>query len=403
MWHCGRMRNITGAPVEGDDYFVRPREEGRILRELEQGTNLRINAPRRVGKTSLVLRMCHEWQRRSRKAVFLNVEDASDELSLLEKLLTGLLSEGLQPDAITKCKLWMGNARKAMGLSKVGAGIDLEFADAGDGGTTTLARAMESIFEKIENESEHVLIAIDELPEVLLALSKAHDGLARVARLLHWLRALRQTYRHHIRWVFLGSIGLEAFVEERLLGKTINDLTPLAIEALSPEEADAFLVRLGDDNNLPLSSEVRGSIIVRVGWPLPHHLQMVFHALRDLDLKAVDAAALDRAFVNLMSPQHLTEFDTWRQRLDEQFSSLESAAAKVILNHLCQHPNGRSRAQILNAMMVKSPSADARVVEERLSRLLQLLQRDGYLLAEGRRYAFRSFLLRDYWLHRNVL
>jgi hypothetical protein len=31
-----------------------------------------------------------------------------------------------------------------------------------------------------------------------------------------------------------------------------------------------------------------------------------------------------------------------------------------------------------------------------------MLQRDGYLLEEHGRYAFRSFLLREYWYRREV-
>lgn len=78
------MRNITGNPAEGDDYFERSRELRRLLNELDHGSNLRINAPRRVGKTSLVLRLCREWTDKAGKAVFLNVEDAADELSFAE-------------------------------------------------------------------------------------------------------------------------------------------------------------------------------------------------------------------------------------------------------------------------------------------------------------------------------
>jgi hypothetical protein len=47
------------------------------------------------------------------------------------------------------------------------------------------------------------------------------------------------------------------------------------------------------------------------------------------------------------------------------------------------------------------PSADVDKVEEQLARLLIVLQRDGYLLADRGRYAFRSFLLREYWRRRH--
>jgi hypothetical protein len=71
------------------------------------------------------------------------------------------------------------------------------------------------------------------------------------------------------------------------------------------------------------------------------------------------------------------------------------------LGHLCVHPNGRKRAQIL-ALLMSKPSADIEEVEGLLSRLLLVLQRDGYLLESAGRYTFRSFLLREYWHRRYV-
>ncbi len=47
-------------------------------------------------------------------------------------------------------------------------------------------------------------------------------------------------------------------------------------------------------------------------------------------------------------------------------------------------------------------SADPAAVEEQLSRLLLMLQRDGYLLESDSSYAFRSFLLREYWHRREI-
>lgn len=45
-------------------------------------------------------------------------------------------------------------------------------------------------------------------------------------------------------------------------------------------------------------------------------------------------------------------------------------------------------------------NADPAAIEDQLARLLVLLQRDGYLLESSGRYAFRSFLLREYWNRR---
>lgn len=397
------MRNITGSPVESDDFFDRPQDLARLQRELANKANVLLTAPRRVGKTSLVLRLCELERSTGRTAVFMNVEGCHDELAFAEKLVDGLNESGLHPEVLGRVSIAFRRARKALCGMKVGAaGVDMDMGTPEDPDHSTLGRALESIFRKIENAGTPVLLAIDEMPELLLALGKQEQGTERVSRLLHWLRALRQTYRTHVQWIFLGSIGLDSFVDDRSLRKTIDDLTGLHLEALNVEEANQFLSSLGESNGLPLASELRDQIIKRVGWPLPHHLQIVFHAIVDSGSRQVDAVTVEAAFNQLLQPENLSQFDTWRQRLDEQFGLSDATAAKDILRHLCQYPDGRTRERIVNALMISRQSADPATVEDQLSRLLLMLQRDGYLLESEGRYAFRSFLLREYWHRREI-
>ncbi len=402
-----KMRNITGNPVENDDFFDRPRDLARLRRELENDANFLITAPRRVGKTSLVLRLCAQMRTAGWTAVFINIEGCQDELSFAEKLVEELKSSGLQPELLARVSLLFRGARKAIsGAHLSAAGVDMSLGQGAteDPNLRTLGHALESIFRHIEASGTRVLLVIDEMPELLLAIGAQTDGPARIAHLLHWLRALRQTHRRLVRWVFLGSIGLDTFVDDRQLRKTINDLTPLAVEALTLDEADAFLARLGTDNALPIPPAQRQEILARVGWPLPHHLQLVFHVLRDSEARTVDSSAVARAFDHLFDPCRLGELDTWRQRLIEQFNAADSAAARDILRHLCARPDGGTRADLIAHFASIRPAADPGALDEQIARLLLVLQRDGYLLlsAKPARYAFRSFLLREYW-HRREL
>jgi hypothetical protein len=333
----------------------------------------------------------------------MNVEGCHDELSFAEKLVEALEASGLHPETLGRLSLALRKARQAMSGLKLGAaGVNMELASAEDPDHSTLGRAVESIFRKIEAGDKQVLLAVDEMPELLLALSRSEDGAERVGRLLHWLRALRQTFRKNVRWIFLGSIGLDSFVDDRHLRKTINDLTPVSLDALAAEEADRFLELLGESNGLPLSRQQRTLIIDRVGWPLPHHLQIVFHALLDSGATQADADTIGAAIAHLLLPTNLSQFDTWRHRLDEQFNESDARASKDILRHLCQHAKGRKRHHIFNALMTTRQAADPAAAEEQLSRLLLMLQRDGYLLESKGHYSFRSFLLREYWHRREV-
>jgi hypothetical protein len=58
---------------------------------------------------------------------------------------------------------------------------------------------------------------------------------------------------------------------------------------------------------------------------------------------------------------------------------------------------------LIGHLMLKKAHPDVDVVKERLSWLLIVLQRDGYLLESSGRYSYRSFLLRNYWHRRRGL
>ena len=386
------MRNIIGSPPEGDDFFDRPKILAKLRRELGDLANILLVVLRRVGKTSLVIRLCDHWgSDHGRKAVYLNVEGRSDELAFAEKVIEELAKAKLNPEVLTRAIGIFTKVRQGLGGKGIKLpGFEVSLGEAADADLSTLGKVLESVFRNIEEGENQVLIAIDELPEFLLTLQKADDGPRRVTAFLHWLRELRQTYRKKIRWLFLGSIGLDNFVEDQKLQKLINDLQVFPLEAFSEKEAHAFLEKLGESNQLALTESERTEIIRLVGWPLAYHLQLVFHELRETEPRSISAA-----FKSLLQPQNLAYFDTWHERIDIQFSPSDTAACKAILGHLCKHADGRKRRQVLDVLMAK-PSADLDKVEEQLSRLLIVLQRDGYLHESRGRYAFRSFLLREY-------
>lgn len=398
------MRNIIGNPVEGEDFFDRPQIVANLLRELRDNqANILLVAPRRVGKTSLMLRICEEWRKEKQsKAIFLNIEGCVDELSFAEKLIDELMKTGFNPDLINRAKRIIENVPKMIRLKSIKfEGLNVDLGDASDDDLRTLGNVLESIFRKIEEGTDNVLIALDESPELLLTLKRSDEieGPKRVVAFLHWLREMRQSYRHKIRWVFLGSIGLDNFVSNHNIHYLINDFQNFPLEAFTPDEADEFLKKLSESSNpsIKLDESERTEIIRRVGWPLAFHLHLVFHELRNSQMISVTAA-----FDSLLKPENLVYFDPWRERIDAQFSEPDAAACKEILKHACQAPDGCDRGQFL-AVLTTKPSAEVEIIDERLSRLLINLQSDGYLIQKDSRYAFRSFLIRDYWKRRHGL
>lgn len=395
------MKNKTGSPVEGDDFFDRERELASFQRNLENEADLLLTAPRRVGKTSFVLRLCERWKGMpNRKAAFCNVEACHDEFDFAESLIDALRKEHLQADWLPRIADGFRKFREQFKGIKVGAGVNVEITGVPDLDHTTLSRLLESILERVQKSGLQLLIAVDELPELLLSIAGLPQGDERVRGFLHWLRSLRQSHSKNIRWIFLGSIGLDSFVEMRQFGDTINDLTVLPLGAFDDASANAFLEKLGTDNGLPLSPAVRNAIIAALGWSLPYHLQLMFHAFVELQIQPTGPDDVQSAIEHLLRPEHASYFDTWRQRLRDQFGADQLSMALQLLKLLCQHPSGLSRHQLLDALMATRPHGEAIDVDQQLGALLLILQRDGYLIWEGDRYGFRSFLLREYWRRR---
>src|SRR5579859_939342 len=140
------MRNITGSLVEGDDFFDRPKILARLHRDLDNLGNILLVAPRRVGKTSLVMRLCH--QRRSshdRKAVYLNVEGQPNEFAFVECLIAELAKAELHPELLTRAVGVFNKLRQSFPGGIKMPGLDFSLGEVADPSLLTLRKVLESV------------------------------------------------------------------------------------------------------------------------------------------------------------------------------------------------------------------------------------------------------------------
>jgi uncharacterized protein len=79
------ISNATGKPVEGEDFFDRDRETRRVWERI-QADNMLLLAPRRVGKTSLMLSLREDAPRHRFSAAYLSVADVTSELAFVQRL-----------------------------------------------------------------------------------------------------------------------------------------------------------------------------------------------------------------------------------------------------------------------------------------------------------------------------
>ena len=89
------MSNITGPLVTGDNFFDRESEMGRLRAAVEAGNNVLISAPRRVGKSSLMLKLAGVLEGAGWRVARADVQECSDEAEFVRKLLTELMVAGV--------------------------------------------------------------------------------------------------------------------------------------------------------------------------------------------------------------------------------------------------------------------------------------------------------------------
>src|SRR4051794_8039607 len=103
------MKNVVGKPVTGNNFFGRAQELAE-LGEITQDEHVLLLAPRRVGKTSLLLALQSNVNReRSATGVYVSVAAATNELQFVKILLQAIYEtkpgKRLKPNAIAA---WLG-------------------------------------------------------------------------------------------------------------------------------------------------------------------------------------------------------------------------------------------------------------------------------------------------------
>ncbi len=371
----------------GDDFFGRATEQARLWRRLKTD-NILLLAPRRVGKTSLLRRLEQTAEQHQQRGLYISVSDRTREIDFVLRLYHAIAqSEG--GSRAVRAALRRVQARLPR-LKKIEFAnfITAEFAEQTAEAWQVLADALMIALRTTEHRW---LLLLDEFPLFVLALLRCSRERARV--FLNWFRDVRidDGAGLSVRWIVAGSIGLDTVTKRQRLGDTINDFAVVPLGAFSRDVADQFLCRLGDSHRLNLVPHVRASILDRIEWLIPYHIQLLFAALLDLGRSEPSVDDIHRCYQQLLVPAFKSCFDWWVQRLPDELGVADAEHARALLEIVAAAPSGVSSATLKQVLHERNvDEADQRF-------LLDALENDGYIMANDHRFVFRSPLLRDYW------
>lgn len=384
------MKNSTGSPVEGDNFFGREKEIEYVWKRINDGNNIILSAPRRVGKTSFAKKMIEIAKSSNWNTIEIDLEEIKSEEKLISLFLEKLQEQNWFSTAKDEIKEIAKNIKFSGKF--MGAEVSYEYQQEKENNYSKL--------KKLLNHEKPTLIMIDELTVLMTHLIKKDkiNGKLNVEELLNWFRSLRQVSGSKIRWIFCSSVGIENFTHQYQLSYSINDISSFTLDVFSSEKAGEMINALAKTEGLSFEKKFVDYFLQKLGWQLPYFIQILFekihhlHRVNGLDLTP---QTIDHAYDLLLQEKHL---NTWDERLKDYFDM--EIYLRSILNMICKNPNGEKRENVKTLIynyVKDEPKTDLIVAEA-----LMILMRDGYLMEKEGIYNFRSPLLRDFWINRFI-
>jgi len=401
MMSSRKLRMGQGKVVTGQSFWNREAEMKLFVDRIDEGAHQLLVAQRRMGKTSLMAEAADRLQDRY-ICLFVDVQkcysepDAIVELSLKVHSHAGLWD---------KAKRTFSNILDRLEGVQIGElGVTLR---SGLNAGNWKAKG-DQLLEILSASAKPVIILFDEVPILVNRLLKSEagkitpEGRNRADAFMSWLRQNSIQHQNKIRLVLSGSIGLAPVLHQARLSATINNFTPLEIGGWDKKTATGCINALATQYGLELDEGVPERMIEKLGYSIPHHVQMFFSYVHERCTKReTQQCTLEDADevyeTKMLGVRGHIELAHYEERLEQV---LDPEACTLAFDMLAEAAVvGRLTSEALLAFQKEYP-LEGRDAGKEQKNILWVLEHDGYLQKEDQGYVFVSKLLRNWWKNR---
>ncbi len=344
-------------------------------------------APRRVGKSSIVIEMARTAPE-GYACIWQNIQ-SDNSIPIFYKRMCDMIKESL--DIYSKTTSSLREFVKGIKITKVskdGVSIDTVEID--------YREQFFNLLEKVKETEVKVVLFLDEFPDVVWNIFK-HEGEAAAEKLLADIRSLDdEKFKRNFILVLLGSVGLSHIVK-KITGRDdrVNNLHKEYLYALNDQEAKELLRQLTKGATMQVDAQAEAYLLNKMGHHIPYFIQLLVEECDELleedEIPHLDSRTIDKAYSRLL--QKNERFTDWDSRLSKYFPEKYPFLLEVLRE--CAYQNTLTIQEIFN--ISKKHQNDLEFKKD----LDDILVADGYLFEEGGRYRFNSPLLRDWWKNRH--
>lgn len=388
------MKNIIGNPARGNNFFPRVREVQKIIESLDNGNNLQITAPRRVGKTSILWHLLDN-QVADHHYIYVDTESITNEQDFYKKLLQEILKHdevaGSQKmvDAFKEKRNRFFKRLKSIKIFNTGIEFD----------HTEVAKDYAEEFKDfisgyVLTHRQVLVLLIDEFP-ITVENIREHHGAKEAIAFLQKNREIRliPDLNGMIKFLYTGSIGLNQTVSNMNASATINDLNTIAVGPLTIEEATSFFKQLLLSASRRSDDADTQYLLDFIQWHIPFHIQLITQEIIDITAKdsIIDQAIIDTAIKNIINSKYHNHFDHYHGRLSKQFKNGQLLFTEEILRKIAEHG-------VITRIEIQDIAAKFNTIDSYRG-VLETLMHDGYIHNNDnpKEYRFISPILKHWW------
>ncbi len=265
----------------------------------------------------------------------------------------------------------------------------------------------DTFLSRARNTRVPILFIVDELPDMLLNLSRENGALLR--EFLAWFRTQRLSpapARDSIRWLVGGSVNLAGTLDALGLVDLINDLEDVSLPPLTDGDIETFVNDMLSGRGVPFEEDVAQQLIARLGRPIPLFMQMATQDLYRLwkkEQRKIVATDVDTVFEKMIvSSGARTRLQHFYSRIRQYYTDPKRSIAYALLGQISVSESGLRREtlmqeteRLLGDLGQEFPAHERKQI---FNQLLLDLENDFYIVeVEAGIYDFASGVLKLWW------
>ncbi|MGZ8223125.1 MAG: hypothetical protein ACXWT0_15895 [Methylobacter sp.] len=391
------MKANPGGQIDLNEVVGRDEVIEHIWDTIDQ-QSIRINAERRIGKTTIIKKLYAEphngWV-----TIFQDLEKCHTALDFALAVyheVEHLLS------TYQKTARRAQDFLKTIGGTEVGGVLELPSFVGETPWKELLTKAVEDLVDEREKQGERPLFLWDEVPYMLASIS-AREGEPVAMEVLDTLRALRQDLGDKgLRMILTGSIGfhhvIHSLKREGYANSPLNDTFPLEVLPLDLASARELAAKLIAGENIPAEyPEVVAGAIALASDCFPFYIHHIVKALKLSGQEVIPDTVEQILIRQLLDANDPWELNHYRTRIPIYYGNDDEPIVLGILDGVAARSESVSFGDLLNEL--KGMGVLSERDRERLLKLLKFVEQDHYLSrnVEGC-YQFRFPLLKRWWI-----